>query len=165
MTNQPVWKLIANLGDVNPLDYGGLFVYVDETGVYPPEMERVEPLDDTSAVESTAWETHRAVLENLKTVEVDGRTLIIPARYDATWPHPIESYDEWFNRDLGQVAESIGADVTELRAFLCSDTPTTRAVAWRAIADYHGWENLDSYPNRYTDRAELERRYGLKVTA
>ena len=40
--SQTVWKFVTNLGDASPLDYGGLFVYIDETGVYPPEMERVE---------------------------------------------------------------------------------------------------------------------------
>ena len=37
--SQPVWSCIANLGDVNPIDYGGYFVYIDTTGVYPPEAE------------------------------------------------------------------------------------------------------------------------------
>lgn len=37
-SNQPVWKFVANPGDANPIDHGGLFVLVDETGVYPPEM-------------------------------------------------------------------------------------------------------------------------------
>jgi hypothetical protein len=38
MTNQPSWKVIANLGDATPLEYGGAFLKVDETGVYCPEL-------------------------------------------------------------------------------------------------------------------------------
>ncbi|NCC40917.1 MAG: hypothetical protein EOM21_16010 [Gammaproteobacteria bacterium] len=38
MTNQPVWKVIHNLGDATPLEYGGAFLLVDETGVYAPEL-------------------------------------------------------------------------------------------------------------------------------
>lgn len=38
MTNQPSWKLLTNLGDVTPLEYGGAFLLVDETGVYDSEL-------------------------------------------------------------------------------------------------------------------------------
>lgn len=41
-TNQPQWKYIDNLGDRHPIDHGGKFVYVDETGVYEPEVEILE---------------------------------------------------------------------------------------------------------------------------
>jgi hypothetical protein len=61
MANQPRWKFVANLGDVNPLDYGGLFVYVDETGIYPPEMERVEP--DSEDDENCTYTVHRVSLD------------------------------------------------------------------------------------------------------
>ena len=44
-TKQPKWKLIAQLGDVNPIDYGGYFIYEDETGVYPPEGEKLLIID------------------------------------------------------------------------------------------------------------------------
>ena len=29
MTQQPIWRLVANLGDVNVADYGGFLVYVE----------------------------------------------------------------------------------------------------------------------------------------
>lgn len=38
-TKQPRWKLVAQLGDVHPIDYGGYFVYRDTTGVYEEEAE------------------------------------------------------------------------------------------------------------------------------
>jgi hypothetical protein len=37
-TNQPSWKCICNLGDATPLEYGGAFLMIDETGVYDPEL-------------------------------------------------------------------------------------------------------------------------------
>lgn len=43
--SQPVWKLIANLGDVGCPDYTGYFLFEDETGVYAPELERIDPND------------------------------------------------------------------------------------------------------------------------
>lgn len=156
-TAQPVWKLVAQLGDVNPIDYGGLFVYVDTTGVYPPEAEKLmEPIEDNGV---TKWEVYRFILENLKAVEHEGRTLLIPARYDPSWPHPIERYDEWFNSDLESVSSYVGQVVNELRQSLVADDPAKRALAWQAIGDYHGWDNLDSYPLTYTSEAEIRERY------
>lgn len=86
MTNQPVWKLLANLGDVNPVDHGGLFVYQDLTGVYPEECEK----------------------------------LVSPA-------DPIE-----------------------------------RARAYESIGDYHGFDNLDSYPLIFSNRSDVTARYTEK---
>ena len=39
MSKQPVWKYVGNLGDVTPIENDGAFVFVDETGVYCPELE------------------------------------------------------------------------------------------------------------------------------
>lgn len=159
-TQQPIWKQVAQLGDVHPLDYGGLFVYVDETGVYPPEMEKVTPNSEDD--DSLGWEIRRCVLENLKTVAVDDSVFIVPAKFDDTWPHPVADYDEWFHKHLDQVAAYVGQEVEEMRTNLCSSNPVDRAYAWQAIGDYHGWDNLDSYPVTFTDRAELETRYAAK---
>lgn len=41
---------------------------------------------------------------------------------------------------------------------LCSNDPTRLAHAYRAIGDYHGWDNLDGYPLTFTKRREVERR-------
>lgn len=139
---QPAWKLFANLGDVNPLDYGGLFVYVDETGVYCPEMERLEVLDsetDSDIPEGeTHWEVRRILLENLDAESVTR---------------------EWFYDSLTDVASYINCTKDAIVADLISADPAKRAFAWRAILDYHGWDNGDSYPVVLTDASEVERRY------
>ena len=36
-------RRIANLGDVNYVDFGGFFVFVDENGTYGAEAEYLEP--------------------------------------------------------------------------------------------------------------------------
>lgn len=46
MTKQPEWICLAQLGDINPLDYGGYWVFSDKTGVYPPEGEWLEVLSE-----------------------------------------------------------------------------------------------------------------------
>ena len=46
-TKQPSWKCIGHIGDVDPIAYGGGFVYIDETGIYPPELTYFEPAEDS----------------------------------------------------------------------------------------------------------------------
>lgn len=58
-TQQPTWKLIANLGDVHPIDYGGYFVYVDETGTYEAEAELLEVPED----EDRTYRVYRFILD------------------------------------------------------------------------------------------------------
>lgn len=157
MTNQPKWKRVAQLGDVNPVEYGGLFVYVDTTGVYPPEAEKLFAPDGDIKV----WQSHRFVLENLKLVRDGDNTYLVPARFDESglWPYPARHYDEWFHKDLASVADYISSDVEELRLAFISDDPRSRAWAWEAIGAYHGFDNLDSYPVTYTKRSELPARF------
>ena len=132
MTEQPQWEQIANLGDVNWEEHGGYFVYRDTTGVYPEEAEFVLPEDDGGT-------RYRFILDRLKMV--DG--FLVPIRYESDWPHPVKSYDEWFHEDLSKVAAFIGTDLESMRKMLCSENPLQRAEAYRAIGEYHGWENLD----------------------
>ena len=44
--SQPKWQFVCNLGDVNPLDYGGFLVFKDETGAYCPEATVILVNDD-----------------------------------------------------------------------------------------------------------------------
>ena len=150
-TEQPKWKLVVQLGDVNPIDYGGYFVYEDETGVYEPEAE----LLDSAETDDGTWIVHRFSLDRCKMVE----SFLVPHKYNASWPHPANRYDEWFNRDLDQVSVHCGIPVETLRAQLCAESAIERAQAYRAIGEHHGFENLDSDPLTFTDRAEVEARY------
>jgi len=146
-TKQPVWKFLANLGDAHPLEYGGLFVYEDETGVYPPEMERLERVSDD---DDSRLEVRRVVLE------------------PCTWKKGVLSDNPyhpgikaWFADKLQNISASMDYPVKSLRDDLCSKEPLRRASAWRAILDYHGWENGDSYPLILSQR-EAKERYAKK---
>ena len=160
-TRQPNWELVANLGDVNPLDYGGYFVYRDTTGVYAEEAEKLFVLD---AVYHESFTVYRFSLDRLKQVR-DGENLyLVPVRFDASWPYPVSHYDEWFHKDLNSIAKSTGQTVQELREAFCSEDARVRAFAYEAIGDYHGYENLDGYPLTFTNRTEVEARYAKKNT-
>ena len=151
-TTQPKWRQVGTIGDINFVDYDGGPVFVDETGVYPPELEYVQnmPEPDTDAF------VYRFVLDSLK-LSPDGK--LIPAAYNESWPHPVESYVEWFDKDVSSVADSIGMDRAEFVDALLSDNPMARASAYEAMAQYLGWENFDSYPLHFKTREELEARY------
>ena len=143
MTRQPRWKRLANLGDVNPVEYGGYFIYLDRTGVYPPEAELLE----TDEADHPTWQLHRFILD--RCTYIDG--VLSDNAY-----HP--SLPAWFAAGLGNVASTAGSTRDELIAQLCSEDPIQRAMAYRDIGMYHGFDNFDAYPRTYTKRSELPRR-------
>jgi hypothetical protein len=155
MANQPKWKLLANLGDVNPIEYGGYFVYVDETGAYPPEAEWLE------ADEDGTWTVYRFILD--RCTHVNGILSNNPYHPD----HPV-----WFakpeseraarpqdNTYLKDAADCCGTDPDELAKLFCSADPLERAEAYRVVGLYHGFANLDQYPLQFTSRKEVSARY------
>ncbi len=158
--SQPKWKFLANLGDESPLEHGGFFVYVDETGVYPPEAE-VLILDDES--DDPHYSVYRFAIERftwLKGVLSDNKF------------HP--DFPVWFAQPekkkaerpqdttyLSNVAATCGKTVKELVALFMSSDPTVRADGYRCVADYHGWENFDESPMKMRKR-ELRKRYKEK---
>jgi len=157
-TQQPKWRRIANLGDVNPVEYGGFFVYVDTTGVYPPEAELLQSPDSDD--DGIGWTIYRFPLE---------RCTFIDGVLSDNQFHP--QHSAWFatpeaeraNRPqdtcyLSNVAESADYPVEEIIADFCSPDPLKLANAYRAIGEYHGFENFDSYPQHYAKRSELPRR-------
>lgn len=144
MTNQPDWKCIGQLGDENPLDYGGYWVLEDTTGVYPEEAEYLETNEEDGL---TAW---RFILE--KCTYENGVLSDNPFHKD---------YPAWFADDLDDVASCCGTTADELRRKLCSDNALERAEAYRDIGNYFGMENLDQYP-LHLSRREAKLRYAKK---
>lgn len=142
-TKQPDWKLVAQLGDVHPIDHGGYFVYEDTTGVYPPEVAvLVPPVSDKGS-----WIEYRFVLE------------------PCTWINGILSdnkfhpeHPAWFAKEIGSVSNCVGIPLAELIDMFTNGNTVSKARAWEAIGDYFGFENLDSYPNKFS-RKEIESRY------
>lgn len=159
-TNQPIWKLAGTIGDINPFDYSGGFVYIDTTGVYAPEMEWIEVNEDRK----TSWTVYRTILDRCELAQVNGEPHLVPFGFASRTdlPYPIGSYVEWFDDSMHSVARCMGQDVNELVDEICSDEPMSRANAYLSLAQYHGWENFDSDPLQYSDRSELESRYSEK---
>lgn len=151
MTQQPVWKCIEDTLDLEAIEGedAGHALYVDETGVYPPELELPYPI-------GSRWVVYTVLCEPLKLHE--GQHLI-PAGWDASWPHPAGSYVEWFSKDLGDVAECVGIPLAQLQKLLCSTDPRERAGAYRDLVSYFGPHEFDQYPNGFETLDEVARRY------
>lgn len=145
-TTQPRWRMVANLGDVNPIEYGGFFVYVDQTGAYRPEAELLLEPDEDNGI--SGWTVYRFTLEDCSYTN---------GVLSDNWAH--QEMPAWFADSLESIASFISSDVDTLRQGFLSDDPIARAWSWRAVGDYHGFDNLDSYPLTFAKKSDLPRRF------
>jgi len=155
--------MIANLGDVNPYEYGGYFVFIDETGEYPPEAELLVPPDE---YDGKKYIVYRFVLEPC-TYE-NGILSDNPFHKDhPAWFATPESERAERPQDttyLRSICECMDIDEDKLIRLFCSDDPIERAEAWRCVGGYHGYHELDSYPLQLT-RREVFGRYNSRLRA
>lgn len=151
MTVQPQWRRIGSVGDVNPIDHGGGYVYSDLNGDYPPEIEWIQPSGEDESGDPINWLVYRWVLDR------------------CTWTNGILSDNPyhpdspaWFAKSLWGICETIGQPKRQMITDLCSPDANVRALAYLEIAQYHGFGNFDEYPLTFTDRDEIEKRYRKK---
>jgi hypothetical protein len=144
-TKQPVWKYVGNLGDCNPVDYGGALVLEDTTGVYAPECIDIEPVEGDDG-ELVKWIVRRWIV---KPCTVNDAGLVSDNPF-----HP--DHAAWFDDKLAELAECYGMKREEFVAMLTGSDVMSRARAWADIGDYFGKDNLDGYPLEYTKRGEVE---------
>jgi len=146
LNSQPEWEALYTTDEER--------VEVDKTGVYPPEMEVAQDLEDGDD-DGGHFEVFRFSLDRLK--EVKG--YLVSERYQADWPHAASQYQEWFVKSLPEVARSMGTTATKLRAAFCSKDAKDRAWAYSSVGGHHGFVNLDNYPLTLTTE-ELDKRWG-----
>jgi hypothetical protein len=161
-SNQPVWKLLDVLGDVNPIDHGGMLVYQDETGVYAPEAVVIVALIKDYEDDPDRWIVYRFPLE--RCTYINGVLSDNPFHPEhPAWFATPESRRVERPQDttyLSRVADNEGMEIEELIAAFCSADPIERAAAYEAIGSYHGFINLDHDPITDFDRSEMEARHG-----
>jgi hypothetical protein len=185
--SQPKWKCVGNLGDVDPITHGGILVYIDETGVYPPEVEVIEPYKnenhdsdydqdyqdeddpdpefayDEELSEELHWTIHRVILERCTWDAETG--VLSDNKYHpqhAAWFAKPESKRAERPQDttyLREVCNCMDMDQDELIKLFCSDDPLDLAEAYSCVAGYHGWHEFDHYPLDCKNRKEIEERY------
>jgi hypothetical protein len=126
-------KCIANLGDENPLEYGSLFVLVDEDG--NAEFEVIEPSNEGEEV----W--------IVRSGNLDRCTYINGILSDNPY-HP--DYAVWYSKFAKENLEVI--------EFLCSKNPIDRARGYAMVASFYSWEEFDQYPWTINNKSEAKER-------
>jgi hypothetical protein len=134
-------KQLANLGDVNPLDYGGFFVTADEISV-------VEGKETNDGSRSDRWEVSR--FSNTRCYPIEGGGV---SDNEFHKDHPA-----WFGKDLESVSDS--ADNPDIRDLLCSEDPVERAIGYRDVVGHWGVHEFDQHPVTLT-RTEVKRMLSL----
>ena len=138
-TKQPAWNLVTNLGDRDFANCGGTLVYIDKTGVYPPEAEYLE---------AETGEVWRWILDQC--TYKDG--VLSDNSY-----HP--EHPAWFAGKIDGLASYAGLTPDKIREAFCSANPIVRARVYELLGHYAGFDNLDSYPLRLS-RQKVGLRYG-----
>lgn len=135
MTAQPKWKTV--------LCTDSWWLKEETTGVYDPTLE---VLNEVFA-DGIDFVLYGFPLERYKYV----KGYLVPAEYDASWPHALSQYEPWFADELEEVARSTGRPVEELEADLTSDNPRDLMNAYLDMGGYWGFENFDGYPRTMSE--------------
>jgi hypothetical protein len=140
--SQPKWKIIANLGDIDPLDEGGYFIFVDETGIYTPEGRVLEPDVDNDVYKEYTVMLNKCYFEN-------------GILSDNVYHTDMEA---WFADKIAEVAKCVDKYTSKLIDELCSYDIIDRAQAYRDLYLHFGLINFDESPYEFT-REEAKERY------
>ena len=141
-TQQPIWKLTANLGDVNPLG-GGALLYEDTTGVYAPELVLIHESEDPDR-----FSVSHICCDLCYQIGAEG---VSDNRFHKDSP-------AWFSDKLAQVERYCGSDAGTLLASLCDVNTVARALGYLCLVSYFGVFEFDQYPVNMTED-ELRTRY------
>lgn len=149
-TTQPCYHCIENIGDVNPLDYGGAFVCVDKLNVYSPILLILDTYPDHIEFTHRLYEI---TLDRCFLVKKNNEIVGIGSN-----PYHTD-YCEWFGNlaNLESIADTFGRGGYDslLRGFITSD-PIERAFSYKLLTNYHGLHEFDQDPRDLTeDKAKL----------
>jgi hypothetical protein len=123
--------------------------------------QEVGTYEDEEGYEQKKFQLYRFDVERFKLArdtEDFSKVYLVSENYQPSWPHALSRYEEWFARDLEQVARSVGMDPLELAEAFTSSDPKMRARAYMAIGDYHGFANFDGNPLEINE-PELDKRW------
>ena len=127
---QPIWKNDPSvwIGDRDPIAYGGGFLYIDETGVYVPEISWFEPAPDEDWHKTegkTPLQVYRLLLER-------------------------QPENEWWYERLADIASFTGQSVEQLQADAVGSLQA-QADLYADLVRYFGAEEFDSDPLTMTE--------------
>jgi hypothetical protein len=142
-------RKLGSIGDVNPIDYGGGYIFsAPESG--GPHLEYFEGLDTDERAERLAYADDAD--EKIDKLQI--QIYRVDLGKDAK--DFLSDYD-WVNWE--GVASSTGQDSSEYTTPGKLRTAQQRALAIQDAAGYHGWHEFDQYPLQITV-GELKQRWG-----
>lgn len=171
MTRQPKWRCVAQIGDPDPMLYGGKWIFVDTTGVYAPEMEIFEGIEDRDNPDECM--IFRFSLEPCYYTDGVLSDNQFHLHHQAWFAKYLEDVAEFSNRTVETLIKCLCPKVRRTRESPLEDGLKVRAhvytleelisLAWAygELADYHGYFNFDSYPLVMSEK-EVRRRYKQK---
>lgn len=132
-------KILGNLGDAHPFDYGGFIVYElhDRGKRYLGAEFWHEPLDPRNIPEGAEEEPEYTV-------------------YAFSIEENVKRDLDWV--DWRRIAEFAGLPQEEIDRMSTSEDPLERAELYRTVGDYYGFQELHSRPLHFT-REEMEARW------
>jgi hypothetical protein len=140
-------KLLANLGDVNFVEYGGSIVFEDIDGcIY---LENYNP--ETGEVYT---------LEPDKLWEHEGHLLFQNPAASRALPYPLKRYTAWFDGYLQSISATVGMGIEGLRSLLTNENVKVRARGYECVAQTLGWFEFEQYPLHLTQE-QAARRYAF----
>lgn len=140
-------RKLGSIGDVNPIDYGGGYIFSapDSGG---PHLEYFEGLDSDERAERLSYDDSDEKIDALKI-----QLYRVDLGKDAK--DFLSDYN-WVNWE--EIARFTGQDVSEYAPAKLR-TAQARALAVQDAASHDGWSNFDSYPLQLTV-GELKERWG-----
>jgi hypothetical protein len=141
-----VCKLLANLGDVNPVDHGGYFVINRNASKrLDPEYQLVilETIDEPIPT----WYYGHISID--KCYYTNG--ILSDNQYHLDKP---AWFADWF-KDYDPTCDDERDYHLKSRDYICSDDPIKRGSVYRDLGMYYGWENLGGHIQSTTSKAAL----------
>lgn len=177
-------RLVANLGDVNPIQYGGFLIFSPAEGQRYFECEVIEPLDGGQG-EGSDVEVYRFTLDRRQWLgDVEwGKDVLTLSHYrnDLPWPEVSKddeaqslrlnygcpyspgSYTEWWDDSIEEIWRSCGYDgsngpsLYEFRNAQASTEAHTIGAFYQALVSYYGAHEFDQDPLRLTEKEAVAR--------
>ena len=130
-------KSVAQIGDVNPIEYGGGYVFKADNET--PRLEYVHGLDETHP---KAWDLD---LDDL--AQTDRATCTL---YRVDLGGNGQDFLDWHDWiDWKEISDFTSQELADYSASALDDIGA-RAQAVQDAAAYHGWINFDQYPLQLT---------------
>lgn len=140
-------KFICNLGDVNPLWYGGEFIYRED------ERDSIEILELSQRDEKgkRTYIIYTFDIDKLYKLVIDNVPYLLLYDYKKEEDFEKKSNEfkklaEWFSDKIEDVCYLLGANKEEFYHNICSEDVRLRANSYMMLVKYFGAYTFDNYP-------------------